>query len=104
MDQNPYDTLQRESDQRYPRFRFNIERDVGDVELEDWKKMHAITTHTAEYMSIYESERRKIMCAKCLIDPSLFIVSTYCIKFNRVSRNTVIFHWFEAFLGFLRKE
>ena len=67
-----HDMLQRESDQQYPYFRFNVERDVGDIGLEDWKKMHALTTHTAAYMSIFESEKRKIMCAKCLIDPSVF--------------------------------
>jgi hypothetical protein len=67
-----HDMLQRESDQQYPYFRFNVERDVGDIGLEDWKKMHALTTHTTAYMAIFESEKRKIMCAKCLIEPSVF--------------------------------
>jgi predicted acylesterase/phospholipase RssA len=65
-----HDTLLREADNQFPYFRFNVERDVGDIGLEDWEKVHALTTHTAAYMRIYESETRKNMCAKCLIDPS----------------------------------
>jgi len=67
-----HDHLQREAEHQFPYFRFNVERDVGDIGLEDWKKMESLTTHTAAYMSIYESEKRKLMCAKCLIDPSIF--------------------------------
>jgi len=67
-----HDGLHREADQRFPYFRFNVERDVGDIGLEDWKKLEALTTHTNAYMGTYDSEKKKISCAKCLIDPSTF--------------------------------
>jgi predicted acylesterase/phospholipase RssA len=78
-----HDMLQRDSDQQYPYFRFNVERDVGDIGLEDWKKVHALTTYTTAYMTIFESEKRKNMCAKCLIQPSVFYrKSQFCHKFE----------------------
>ena len=67
-----HDTLQRNADEKFPYFRFNVERNVGDIGLEDWKKVHALTTHTTAYMGTYELEKRKVMCAKCVIDPSIF--------------------------------
>lgn len=67
-----HDGLQREADQRFPYFRFNVERNVGDVGLEDWKKLQALRTHTSAYLGTYDLEKKKIMCAKCLIDPSPF--------------------------------
>jgi len=67
-----HDGLQRGADQQFPYFRFNVERNVGDIGLEDWKKLGALTTHTSAYMMTYDSERRKILCAKCLIDPTTF--------------------------------
>ena len=70
-----HDALQREADHRFPYFRFNVERDVSDIGLEDWKKMDSLPPHTAAYMSIFESEKRKIICAKCFIDSSNF----YCM-------------------------
>lgn len=34
------DILEREADQRFPYFRFNVGRDVGDIGFEDWRKEH----------------------------------------------------------------
>ncbi len=67
-----HDALQRHADQKFPYFRFNVERNVGDIGLEDWKKVHALTTHTTAYMRTYELEKRKVMCAKYVIDPAAF--------------------------------
>jgi predicted acylesterase/phospholipase RssA len=67
-----HDTLQRYADQKFPYYRFNVERNISDIGLEDWKKLHALTTHTTAYMRTYESEKRKVMCAKCVINPSTF--------------------------------
>ena len=67
-----HDGLQREAEQQFPYFRFNVERNVGDVGLEDWKKLGALTTNTGAYMRTYDLEKKKIMCAKCLIDPGAF--------------------------------
>ena len=49
-----HDALQREADQQFPYFRFNVERNVGDVGLEDWKKVEALRTHTSAYMGTYD--------------------------------------------------
>ena len=69
-----HDELQRHADQNFPYFRFSVERNVGDIGLEDWKKLELLTTHTSAYMRTYDLEKKKIMCAKCLIDPTTF----YC--------------------------
>ena len=67
-----HDNLHRQADEKFPYFRFNVERNVGDIGLEDWKRSQALTTHTSAYMGTYDSEKRKTMCAKCLIDPTTF--------------------------------
>src|SRR5579864_2407633 len=67
-----HEALQRESHQQFPYFRFNVERNVGDIGLEDWKKLEVMATHTKAYMETFELEKRKILCAKCLIDPTTF--------------------------------
>ena len=55
-----HDELQREADQTFPYFRFNVERNVGDIGLEDWKKLEALTIHTSAYMRTYDSEKKKL--------------------------------------------
>jgi predicted acylesterase/phospholipase RssA len=67
-----HDALQRTADEKFPYFRFNVERNVGDIGLEDWKKLHALTAHTTAYMNTFELEKRKVMCAKCVINPDTF--------------------------------
>ena len=67
-----HDALEREADQRFPYFRFNVERNVGDIGLEDWRKVQSLASHTTAYMSTAELERKKIMCTKCVLDPSHF--------------------------------
>lgn len=67
-----YDMLQREAEQRFPYFRFNVERDVGDIGLEDWRKEHALTMNTVVYMMTYDMSKKKRKCSKCLIDSTVF--------------------------------
>jgi predicted acylesterase/phospholipase RssA len=66
------DILEREADQRFPYFRFNVERDVGDIGFEEWRKEHALTTHTVAYLRTPATWRKKRDCSKCLIDPLVF--------------------------------
>lgn len=63
-----HDTLQRAAaDHKFLYFRFNVERDVGDIGLEDWKKQPSLTANTIAYMKLYEVKRRRIECAKYLV-------------------------------------
>jgi len=56
---------------QFPYFRFNVERDVGDIGLEDWKKAGDMAAHTATYLEEQEAEERKTKCVMCLINPPL---------------------------------
>lgn len=67
-----HNILQYEAFQKFPYFRFNVERDVGDIGLEEWKKEHALTTNTVAYMRTFEISKRKQECSKCLINPTVF--------------------------------
>jgi predicted acylesterase/phospholipase RssA len=72
-----HESLQRKShlndpDQRFPYFRFNVARDVGDIGLGDWMKAEELTTHTMGYMEEQESRQKKTSCVKCLINPPSF--------------------------------
>jgi hypothetical protein len=58
-----------EAEHKYPYFRFNVERDVGDIGLQEWKKFESLTVHTVAYMNSPERKRDKTACSKCLIDP-----------------------------------
>ena len=67
-----HDNLELTSNQQFPYFRFNVERDVGDIGLQDYKKQHSLMVHTAAYLKTAESRKKKIECVKCVIDPSSF--------------------------------
>jgi len=49
-------------------FRFNVDRDVGDIGLEDWKMQKHITAHTAAYLGEPETEQKRLSCVKYLIE------------------------------------
>lgn len=53
-------------------FRFNVERDVGDIGFEDWKRAEAIASHTAAYLLQHETKSKMIICVKHLINPPKF--------------------------------
>ena len=67
-----HDALQREAGQRLAYFRFNADRDVGNVGLEEWKKEHALATNTLAYLRTHDMSRKKIDCSNCLIDATAF--------------------------------
>lgn len=67
-----HDQLERDAHEQFAYFRFNVDRDVGDIGLEDWKKLSKMAAHTQAYMGTFEMEKKKISCAKCLIDPTTF--------------------------------
>jgi hypothetical protein len=58
-----------EAEHKYPYFRFNVERDVGDIGLQEWKKFKSLAVHTVAYMNSPERRKDKVECSKCLIDP-----------------------------------
>jgi hypothetical protein len=61
-----------DTDKQFPYFRFNVERDIGDIGLEDWKKAEEMAAHTVAYLEEQEVEERKTMCVKSLIDPTVW--------------------------------
>lgn len=56
-----------EKEKRFPYFRFNVPRDVGDIGLGDWNKSEELAAHTENYMMEYETERKKGRCIKFLL-------------------------------------
>jgi predicted acylesterase/phospholipase RssA len=67
-----HDEMERDAHEKFPYFRFNVERNVGDIGLEDWKKLGTMAANTKAYMATFDLEKKKIMCAKCIIDPTTF--------------------------------
>ena len=61
----------KEVGQRFPYFRFNVERDVGDIGLEDRKKTEEISVLTRAYLKEQDVEE-KTACVNCLISPPDF--------------------------------
>ena len=61
-----------EAYQKYPYFRFNVERDIGDIGLQELKKFDLLTTHTYAYMNSPERKKDMIACSECLINPVEF--------------------------------
>jgi hypothetical protein len=59
-------------DKQFPYFRFNVERDVGDIGLEEWRKEEELTAHTMAYLHEQEVEERKTNCVECLLNPPKF--------------------------------
>jgi patatin-like phospholipase/acyl hydrolase len=67
-----HDNILGMAEHQFPYFRFNVERDVGDIGLQDYKKQHALTTATIAYMKPRDMQKKKIECASMLMDPSSF--------------------------------
>jgi hypothetical protein len=58
-------------DRQFPYFRFNVDRDVGDIGLQT----EEMAAHTTAYLEEHEAEERKTMCVQCLINPPALIHS-----------------------------
>jgi hypothetical protein len=57
---------------RFPYFRFNVERNLGDIGLEDWSKEEEIAAYTSSYMEEYDTKERRLACTRCLVDTPSF--------------------------------
>jgi hypothetical protein len=55
-------------DSRFPYYRFNVERQVGDIGLGDWKNSELITTLTNGYLEEVDIRDKKTNCVRWLID------------------------------------
>jgi predicted acylesterase/phospholipase RssA len=56
----------------FPYYRFNVERSIGDIGFEDWKKKGAIHSHTLAYLGEHDTKERRIECVKSLMEPPPF--------------------------------
>jgi predicted acylesterase/phospholipase RssA len=61
-----------DTDKQFPYFRFNVDRDVGDIGLVDWRKQEEIAAHTTAYLNEQEVEEMKSRCVTSLIYPPAF--------------------------------
>ena len=55
--------------QQFPYFRFNVQRGMDDIHLEEWKSMQRIEELTSRYMAEEDTEREKKKCAAILCTP-----------------------------------
>lgn len=67
--------LQRDSratdiNKQFPYFRFNVERDIGDIGFGDWSTQERVRVHTDSYMQEQEAEERKATCVNYLMSSS----------------------------------
>jgi len=59
-------------DKRFPYFRFNVERDIGDIGLEEWRKEEEMAADTMAYLHQQEVEECKMECVEYLVNPPEF--------------------------------
>lgn len=59
----------RDHARQFPYYRFNVERGMDSIGLEEWKAMVRIEELTARYMDEGDTERKKKMCAEILWKP-----------------------------------
>jgi predicted acylesterase/phospholipase RssA len=55
--------------QQFPYYRFNVERGMDSIELQEWKAMVRIEELTARYIAEGDNERKKRACAEILWKP-----------------------------------
>jgi hypothetical protein len=61
-----------DADGRFPYFRFNVEREVGDIGLGDTTKLSDMNVDTIAYMGESSARLMKMACTKQLIAPHVF--------------------------------
>lgn len=54
---------------RFPYFRFNVPRDVGDIGLGEWNRSDELGSLTSNYMKEDEIEERRDQCVNFLLSP-----------------------------------
>jgi len=62
-----HDLLEQDADEQFPYFRFNVERDVGDIGLEDWKRLGTMAAYTNAYLTTFDLKRRRFCAQRVLL-------------------------------------
>jgi patatin-like phospholipase/acyl hydrolase len=60
-------SFSRDSGKRFPYHRFNVERDMQDIGLEEWEKWEEMAAHTAAYMEAGEGIQKRDRCVEDLM-------------------------------------
>ena len=55
-------------DKQFPYHRFNVERNMHEIELQEWDQMDAIGSHAARYMDECEGESKRDHCVHDLMN------------------------------------
>lgn len=74
--------------------RFNVEREMHDVEIQEWAQMEAIGAHTSRYMEEAEGERKRNECVQDLLNPWIrpgMLPSDVSVKFKLRQHHQSIF-------------
>lgn len=58
-------------EKKFPYHRFNVERDMQDIGLQEWNKIEEMAAHTAAYMEEGEGELKRNKCVQDLLHPSV---------------------------------
>jgi hypothetical protein len=56
-----------DSSKRFPYHRFNVERDMQDIGLEEWEKWEEMAAHSAAYMEAGEGIQKRDRCVEDLL-------------------------------------
>src|SRR5947207_15596085 len=64
-----YKSNSRDPEQKFTYYRFNVERGMDGIGLEEWKTMVRIEELTVRYMGEGDTERKKKACAEILWKP-----------------------------------
>ena len=56
-------------EKQFPYHRFNVERDMHEIELHEWDAMELLGAHTTAYMEELERELKRNECVQMLINP-----------------------------------
>ena len=64
-------------DLQFPYHRFNVDRDMQDIGLEEWSKMEEMAAHTAAYMEGVQGEIKRNKCVHDLMNESTPTISYF---------------------------
>ena len=76
------DSTSANPEKQFPYHRFNVERDMHEIELQEWKQMEAIGSHTARYMEEGEGESKRDHCVQDLMNPAPIQCTQIPLQFN----------------------
>ena len=61
--------LSTDPEKKFPYHRFNVERDMQDIGLQEWYKIEEMAVHTTAYMEEGEGELKRNKCVQDLMSP-----------------------------------